>query len=60
MIQDFKPEVIDVLHKTYQLIYQSGKLRADIIQEIRETMPQIPEVQYILRFLEESKRGIIS
>ena len=56
----FKPEVIDVLHKTYQLIYQSGKLRADIIQEIRETMPQIPEVQYILRFLEESKRGIIS
>ena len=56
----FKPEVIDVLHKTYQLIYQSGKLRTDIIQEIRETMPQIPEVQYILRFLEESKRGIIS
>lgn len=56
----FKPEVIDVLHKTYQLIYQSGKLRADIIKEIRETMPQIPEVQYILRFLEESKRGIIS
>ena len=56
----FKPEVIDVLHKTYQLIYQSGKLHADIIKEIRETMPQIPEVQYILRFLEESKRGIIS
>lgn len=55
----FTKEQIDNIHNTYRLLYQRGKLRADCLQEIRETLPQTEEVKYILRFVEESKRGII-
>lgn len=55
----FSAETIDNIHNAYRLLYQTGKLRKECLQEIRETVPMSPEIEYILRFVEESKRGII-
>lgn len=56
----FKPEIIDNIHNAYRLLYQSGKLRKECLQEIREKVPMSPEIEYILNFVEFSKRGIIN
>lgn len=55
----FSQELIDNIHNTYRLLYQRGKLRAECIQEIHEQIPMSPEIEYILRFVEQSTRGII-
>lgn len=56
----FKPEIIDNIHNAYRLLYQSGKLRKECLQEIREKVPMSTEIEYILNFVESSKRGIIN
>ena len=55
----FKPEIIENIHNAYRLLYQPGKLFKECLQEIRETVPMSPEIEYILQFVENSKRGFI-
>ena len=55
----FKPEIIENIHNAYRLLYQRGKLREECLKEIRETIPMSPEIEYILKFVGESKRGVI-
>lgn len=55
----FSRELIENIHNTYCLLYQRGKLREECLQEIRETVPMSPEIEYILDFITSSKRGII-
>lgn len=55
----FSKETIESIHNAYRLLYQRGKLREECIQEIRETIPASPEIEYILNFVTTSKRGII-
>lgn len=55
----FARELIDHIHNTYRLLYQRGKLREECIREIKETIPMSPEIEYILDFVQNSKRGII-
>lgn len=55
----FSKETIESIHNAYRLLYQRGKLREECIQEIRETIPASPEIEYILNFVTSSKRGII-
>lgn len=55
----FSREQIENIHNTYRLLYQRGKLREECLQEIRETVPMSPEIEYILDFITSSKRGII-
>lgn len=55
----FSRELIENIHNTYRLLYQRGKLREECLQEIRETVPMSPEIEYILGFITSSKRGII-
>lgn len=55
----FSREQIENIHNTYRLLYQRGKLREECLQEIRETVPMSPEIEYILDFVTSSKRGII-
>jgi UDP-N-acetylglucosamine acyltransferase len=54
----FSPETIEHIHNAYRLLYQGGK-REDCLAQIRAEVPQTPEVEYLLRFVESSKRGII-
>lgn len=55
----FSNEVIENIHNAYRLLYQRGKLREECLNEIRETVTMSPEIEYILNFVTNSKRGII-
>ena len=55
----FSNELIQNIHESYRIIYQSSNTRADAIQQIKEVIPMSPEIQYIIDFVEASQRGII-
>ena len=55
----FSNDVIENIHEAYRILYQRNKLRSECIDEVRETLPQTKEIQYILDFVTSSKRGII-
>ena len=55
----FKPETIEAIHNAYRIIYQNGNLLSERLDQVRSTVPAIPEVQYILDFVGNSSRGII-
>ena len=55
----FSAETIQNIHEAYRIIYQGNLTRADAIQQIKEVLPQSPEIQYIIDFVENSQRGII-
>ena len=54
----FSNELIATLHEAYRLLYSKGVL-AEGIEEIRRNLPDIKEVNYIVDFVNSSKRGII-
>ena len=52
----FTSEKIDEIHNAYQVLLHSGKPFAERLQDLRN-LPQTPEIQYIVNFIESSKRG---
>lgn len=54
----FSNELIEHIHNAYRLLYSKGVL-AEGIQEIKNNMQITKEIQYIIDFVETSKRGII-
>jgi UDP-N-acetylglucosamine acyltransferase len=54
----FSNETIQNIHEAYRLLYSKGVLKEGI-EEIRKNMDITPEIQYIIDFVESSKRGII-
>lgn len=54
----YSNEQIDQIHTAYRLLYSKGVL-AEGIEEIKKNLPLTPEIQYIIDFVENSKRGII-
>jgi len=54
----FSNELIDLIHNAYRLLYSKGVL-AEGIQEIKNNLQITPEIQYIIDFVEASKRGIL-
>lgn len=54
----FSNELIELIHNTYRLIYGTGT-RAENIQKVRSELQVTKEIEYILNFIEGSKRGII-
>lgn len=55
----FSDELIDNIHKAYRTIYQGGLSLKEALQKVREEIPSSPEIQYILDFIESSKRGFV-
>ncbi|RPI00581.1 MAG: acyl-ACP--UDP-N-acetylglucosamine O-acyltransferase, partial [Ignavibacteriae bacterium] len=55
----FDPHTIDLIDKTYMLIYQSNLNVSQAVARIKEELEQIPEIQNILNFIANSKRGIM-
>ena len=51
-------ELIQHIHEAYRLLYSKGVLKEGI-QEIKNNLQITPEIQYIIDFVESSKRGII-
>ena len=57
--RNFDREIIDNIHKTYQIILQgTGKL-TDLLLRVEEEIPMSDEIRYILDFIRSSKRGFI-
>lgn len=54
----YSNELIDHIHNAYRLLYSKGVL-AEGIKEIKNNLQITPEIQYIIDFVESSKRGII-
>ena len=54
----FPNELIDLIHNAYRLLYSKGIL-AEGILEIKRNIQITKEIQYIIDFVESSKRGII-
>lgn len=54
----FSNELITLIHDAYRLLYSKGVL-AEGIQEIKNNLQITKEIQYIIDFVESSKRGII-
>lgn len=55
----FSNEMIENIHNTYRIIYNSGKNVSDALVQVREEIPMSPEIEYIISFIEKSERGII-
>ena len=55
----FSNETIENIHEAYRMLYQSGKLRSESLEDIKKTLPMSKEIVYIINFVETAKRGII-
>lgn len=58
----FSPEVLSALNRTYDLIYGSKLNVSQALARIREEeiLASVPEVQHVVAFISNSKRGIIA
>lgn len=56
----FERDIIDNIHKTYNIIYQGTGSLKNRLEQIRTEVPMCKEVEYILQFVEGSTRGIIN
>ena len=54
----YSKEAIDEIHNAYRLLYSEGTLKAGI-DKIRNEMTITKDLQYIIDFVEASKRGVI-
>lgn len=54
----FSNKLINSIHEAYRLLYSKGVLKEGI-EEIKKNLQITPEIQYIIDFVESSKRGII-
>jgi len=57
--RNFPRESVDLLRKTYQIIYESNLNVTQAIGKIRAEIQQTEEVAALVEFIEKSKRGII-
>ncbi len=53
----FSNETIELIHSAYRIVLQSGLQLAQAVQKIQEELPACHERDYILSFIEDSKRG---
>lgn len=57
--RNFSNELIENIHNAYRIIYQSGLNVSDALKEVEREIPMSKEIEYIISFIRESKRGII-
>jgi len=55
----FTTQQIDTIHDTYRLIYQSGLNNSDAMNQVKANIPDSPERNNIISFIQSSSRGII-
>jgi UDP-N-acetylglucosamine acyltransferase len=57
--QGFSQETIDSLKKAYKIIWRDNKRLSDGVDQVRKEMELFPELEMLLDFLGDSKRGIM-
>lgn len=55
----FARETIDLLDKAYVILYRRGLNVSDALTAIEAELPNIPEIQTLVTFIRNAKRGII-
>lgn len=55
----FERNIIDNIHRAYQIIIQESGLLKDQLKKVKEEIPLSSEIEYILDFIRTSKRGFI-
>ncbi|MDD5451830.1 MAG: acyl-ACP--UDP-N-acetylglucosamine O-acyltransferase [Desulfovibrionales bacterium] len=55
---NFSPEAIDALRSAYKLIVRSPLTLKEAVETAEREVLQVPEVQYFIDFIKNSKRGI--
>lgn len=55
----FDRDLVDNIHRAYQIIIQGTGLQKDLLTRVETEIPDSPEIAYILDFIRTSKRGII-
>lgn len=55
----FSNELIENIHNVYRIIYQSGLNVSEALEKVKNEIPSSPEIEYIIEFVQSSKRGII-
>jgi len=54
----FSPEAIRNLQKAYRILFRSNLNVSQAVRKIEEEIPNSPEVNYLVHFIQNSKRGI--
>jgi len=52
------PETFALLKKAFRILFRSGIPLRHAVSRVKEELPADPEVEYLLQFIESSKRGI--
>ncbi len=55
---NYSPERISQLKKAYRIIFRSRLTEAEALKRLAELMPDIPEIQHMIHFIEKSQRGL--
>jgi UDP-N-acetylglucosamine acyltransferase len=55
----FSNELIENIHNAYRIIYQGGLNVSEALEKVKKEIPSSPEIEYIIEFVQDSKRGII-
>ena len=55
----FTPELIKTIKECYRIVYRKDLNVAQAVEEIRSSLPDLPEVEVFIAFVSASTRGII-
>lgn len=56
--KNFAPQVIQALKTAYRIVFRSSLTLEEAINRVKSEVPNLPEINHFLFFLENSKRGI--
>lgn len=56
--RELSPDVVRALKRAYQIIFGAKLRLEEALSRVRDEVPSSPEVRRLLRFLEESERGV--
>jgi UDP-N-acetylglucosamine acyltransferase len=54
----FTPETLEALKKAYKIIFRTRTPLAQAMEQVRQEVPDLPEVRYLLDFIQASSRGV--
>ncbi len=55
----FSDDALATLKRAYRILFRSNLNMSQAITHVREELPDTPEVEYLLEFIETSERGIV-
>jgi UDP-N-acetylglucosamine acyltransferase len=54
----FSEETLKALKEAYRIIFRSSLILKKAIEKVRAEVPDLPEVRYLVEFIEKSERGV--